>query len=233
MLARLARAAAGAAAAGTAIARCDEVRSFDQWRDALQQQLGADTRVDFESALQPTLAGRSDKYLLWQSLRGDRMIKSVAMWRWLEGTATAVAGDDMAPVAGRARMSVLVQLGDELNGHEGIVHGGFTAALLDDLIGWCTMAETEAQGLPGDPLTSTLSLRYKRPVFSDRCYLANMRTRTVERRQRPGPPSWAVTLDADIVDEQGDVCVQAQALYVVKTFTASSLAEKAEATRGG
>ena len=170
-----------------------------------------------------------DKYFLWQTLReGDRRIKSLAAWRWVEGrdgqsAVTDSVRESYDPIPGRARMSVLVQIGDELNGHEGIVHGGFSAALLDDLIGWTTMAEIEVQQLPGAPLTASLNLKYLRPVFSDRTYVVNMRAEQVQRRQRPGPPSWAVTLNGEICDEEGNACVRAEALYVVKTFTAASL----------
>ena len=244
MLPALRRAAAVAAlgaatSAATKIsAACDASHapsSFDGWKASLHKRLGATAAVDFEAQLQPFTSQRKDKYFLWQTLReGDRRIRSVAAWRWTSAEAapavTSMEGYD--PVPGRARMSVLVQLGDELNGHEGIIHGGFTAALLDDLIGWTTMAETEAQQLPGAPLTASLNLKYLRPVFGDRTYLANMRAVSVARRQRPGPPSWAVTLHADIVDAEGNVCVSAEALYVVKQFTAASL-EKASSSKGG
>ena len=164
---------------------------------------------------------------------GDRRIKSLAAWRWVEGrdgqsAVTDSVRESYDPIPGRARMSVLVQIGDELNGHEGIVHGGFSAALLDDLIGWTTMAEIEVQQLPGAPLTASLNLKYLRPVFSDRTYVVNMRAEQVQRRQRPGPPSWAVTLNGEICDEEGNACVRAEALYVVKTFTAASLEKAAK-----
>jgi|Transcript_77544 acyl-coenzyme A thioesterase PaaI-like protein len=174
-----------------------------------------------------------DKYFLWQTLReGDRRIKNLAAWRWVERDGRSAVTDSVRegydPIPGRARMSVLVQIGDELNGHEGIVHGGFSAALLDDLIGWTTMAETEVQQLPGAPLTASLNLKYLRPVFSDRTYVVNMRAESVQRRQRPGPPSWAVTLHGEICDAEGNACVRAEALYVVKTFTAASLEKVAK-----
>ena len=242
MFAAQLRRAAAVAALGAAAAKtyttCEAggpaPSSFDGWKASLIERLGAKAEVDFEAQLQPFTTQRKDKYFLWQTLReGDRRIRSVAAWRWFDADAPTVASaEGYEPVPGRARMSVLVQLGDELNGHEGIVHGGFTAALLDDLIGWTTMAETEAQQLPGAPLTASLNLKYLRPVFGDRTYLANMRVETVARRQRPGLPSWAVTLHADIVDAEGNVCVSAEALYVVKQFTAASL-EKASSGTGG
>jgi len=223
-----AAAAATSCAAAKLLASCDTTAppSFDAWETTLQKKLGASSRIDFQAEVAPFLATRTDKYFLWQTLtEGERRIKRIAAWRWLrpaeESEPTNLAD---GPVSGRARMSVLVQLGDELNGHDGVVHGGFSAALMDDLVGWVTMAETAAQGLPGAPLTSTLNLRYRRPCFGDRTYQANMRAVRVERRDRPGPPSWAVTAHGEIVDEMGNVCVEAEVLYVVKTFDAATLA---------
>ena len=241
MFARRAAAAAAAAssyAASRLLARCEP--SFEAWETKLQNDLGADRSIDFGAEVAPFLAKRNDKYFLWQTLtEGERRIKRVSAWRWLRPTEESEPNNlANGPVSGRARMSVLVQLGDELNGHDGIVHGGFSAALLDDLVGWVTMAETAAQGLPGAPLTSSLNLKYRRPCFGDRSYQANLSAVKVERRNRPGPPSWAVTARGEIVDELGNVCVEAEALYVVKTFTSASLAsagqaQAQEATRMG
>ena len=84
------------------------------------------------------------------------------------------------------------------------------------------MGESEAQSLRGALLTSTLTLRYRRPVFDNHTYRVNAHVK-VAKRDRPGPPSWDVTAVGEVCDEKGNVCVEATALYVIKTFTAAQL----------
>jgi len=93
---------------------------------------------------------RKDKQFIWQTLReGDRRIKKVAMWRKPgESELVGKSRVEVIPdeIKGISQITLLVELGDELNGHPGIIHGGFTAALLDDLFGWASMSEKRALG---------------------------------------------------------------------------------------
>lgn len=221
---RLLGRAAAALALGAAFkaALCEPVttaappRPFSTWKRELENQLGAE--IDLASTLRAHgMEDRTDSYFLWQTLRGERRIKSVSIWRAID----AVEGEEA--VSDAVRVTALLELGDQLNGHVGIVHGGFTAAVLDDLLGWVAMGEADAQQLGGAPLTSTLSLRYRRPVFDGRAYQVNARAVSVARRDRPGAPSWSVTVTGELCDERGGVCVEATAVYVVKSFTAAEL----------
>ena len=56
-----------------------------------------------------------------------------------------------------ARIAALVEVGDALNGHVGVVHGGFTAGLLDDILGQTTIHEALVRGISGAPLTASLT----------------------------------------------------------------------------
>jgi hypothetical protein len=76
-----------------------------------------------DAELRAFVGKRDDKHFLWQTCMGDRAIQRVAMWKWAD------------PTGGHARMTTLVEVGDALDGHVGIVHGGFTAGLLDDVLG--------------------------------------------------------------------------------------------------
>ena len=114
--------------------------------------------VDLKKAKEQ-LDGRvaGDRQFIWQTCHdGENRIKQVAAWQWTEhGTeaATTASGPPVTALAagsppvlpGLSRLTMIVEVGSELNGHPGIVHGGFTAALFDDLFGWAASAEREAR----------------------------------------------------------------------------------------
>ena len=179
--------------------------SFSESRAALRQKLLPQAEeVDLDGEGKAAFGKRTDKQFIWQTLRTDRRIKDVAVWRHV---------DD-----GKAKITAIVDLGDELNGHVGIVHGGFTAALMDDFLGWQTMHEARVQGVKGAPLTASLNISYKRPVMGDGIYRVETQTDSFEARDRPGLPSWNVMLSAKIYDAQGNVCVEAKSRYVLKQY---------------
>mmetsp|Transcript_48003 Transcript_48003/g.102540 ORF Transcript_48003/g.102540 Transcript_48003/m.102540 type:complete len:252 (-) Transcript_48003:454-1209(-) len=186
--------------------------AFDTWRDSLCNQLGANCERDIEAELEEFIGARADRQFLWQTLRTDRAIRQTAIWLQVD-EATG-----KPPATGRARVLALVEVGDALNGHVGIVHGGFTAALLDDVLGQATVHEARVQGIRGAPLTASLTIKYRRPVFADDVFLVDARVETITRRDKPGPPSWDVNLAATIVDNDGNTLVEATSRYVLKQF---------------
>mmetsp|Transcript_18211 Transcript_18211/g.48997 ORF Transcript_18211/g.48997 Transcript_18211/m.48997 type:complete len:238 (-) Transcript_18211:229-942(-) len=60
------------------------------------------------------------------------------------------------------RTIALVRLGDRLCGHRGIVHGGATAAICDELFGWT--AHRCNPGRPTRIFTASLDVHYKAPL---------------------------------------------------------------------
>ena len=170
----------------------------------MQQEKAVDLTAELKR-----LDTRDDKQLIWQTLRGERRISRVALW-FGEAAPPATPLPE-GVLAGRTKLHLLVHLGDELDGHPGLVHGGFTAALLDDALGWCTIAERSAQGLDGMVLTANLNLNYRRPVEAGQAYLVEAEIDRIEKRKK-------VFLTARVLDAQRNVCVDATALYIVKAM---------------
>ena len=185
--------------------------SFDAWRSSLRESMPITCERDIEGDLRKFVGERLDKQLMWQTLKdGERGIRRIAMWQ----QETEPKDENL----GKVRLLALVELGDALNGHVGVVHGGFSAALLDDLLGQTTMQEARKRGISGAPLTASLDLKYKHPVMANATYLVRTQVETLEPREGRGPPSWNVRLTATIYDAAGHVCVEAKSRYVLKTF---------------
>ena len=185
--------------------------NFDAWRASLLELMGSSCERDIEAELKGFVGQRSDRHLVWQTLKdGKRGIRRIAMWQQESSPATEGGG--------KVRLTALVEVGDALNGHVNVVHGGFSALLLDDLLGQTTMQEARARGIAGAPLTASLNVKYRYPVLSGGTYLAQTAVVSLEPRNKPGPPSWDVKLTATIYDAAGHTCVQAESHYVIKTF---------------
>ena len=186
---------------------------FDAWRSSLRSTLPSDGERDVDADIGKFVGQRRDQQFIWQTLRSERGIRRVALWKWALSDDEAVGA-----TTGKARVSALIEVGDALNGHVGVVHGGFTAALLDDVLGQTTIQEAAARGITGAPLTAGLSVKYKRPIFGESVYLVNARVDTITPRNRPGPPSWDVSLSATVRDASGALLVEAESHYVLKQF---------------
>ncbi|KDE04803.1 hypothetical protein MVLG_04767 [Microbotryum lychnidis-dioicae p1A1 Lamole] len=111
----------------------------------------------------------------------------------------------------------LMHLGRGLCGHEGVVHGGLLATVLDESLAW-----TALQLLPSNiGVTATLSLSYKKPTFADQFVV--IRTEFVRQEGRK------VWVKGQIEDLEGMVLVQAEALFVepkmAKFLSSSSVRE--------
>ena len=109
---------------------------------------------------------------------------------------------------GQSRLSALVEMGSELTGHPGVIHGGFTAALLDDLFGWAASSERKARNLGPANFTANLDVNYRRPLLAGSTYLVEVRVDRVEKSKK-------VYLSATLSDAQGRTCVEATSLYIV------------------
>ncbi|KAJ7221266.1 HotDog domain-containing protein [Mycena pura] len=97
---------------------------------------------------------------------------------------------------------VFVHLGRGLCGHDGIVHGGLLATLLDEALG-----RNAAVNLPEKVgVTATLSVKYKAPTRADQFVV--MKTELVEQKGRKALVKGTV----EALD--GTVLVEAEALFV-------------------
>ncbi|KAJ7111630.1 HotDog domain-containing protein [Mycena crocata] len=97
---------------------------------------------------------------------------------------------------------IYIHLGRGLCGHDGIVHGGLLATLLDEALGRNAIINLpEKVGV-----TATLSLKYKAPTRADQFVV--MKTQLVEAKGRKARVSGRVE------DLQGTVLVEAEALFV-------------------
>ena len=165
--------------------------------------------IDVEGIAAHFQSQRNDRQFIWQTLRNDeRMLNRVAMWSWLAQPAEAAGNGEVT--VGLARVGAVVRVGDALNGPPNLVHGGCSAALLDDLFAWCVFREREAQGLPKDTriLTANLNVNYKRPVPENAVYYIKIATERIEKQKK-------VFLTATLYDKNGHACVEAKCLYII------------------
>ncbi|KAG0663381.1 hypothetical protein C6P46_002720 [Rhodotorula mucilaginosa] len=97
------------------------------------------------------------------------------------------------------RESVLIlHVGDGLCGHEGVVHGGLLATVLDEALG-----RTALLNLPTNiGVTATLSLKYKKPTFANQFLV--IRTELTEQR---GRKAW---VRGKVEDLDGQTLVEAE-----------------------
>ncbi|KAJ7698274.1 mitochondrial protein [Mycena rosella] len=97
---------------------------------------------------------------------------------------------------------VFVHLGRGLCGHDGIIHGGLLATLLDE-----TLARNAILNLPEKVgVTATLSLTYRAPTRADQFVI--LKTQLLEVKGRK------VTVSGRVEDLQGTLLVEAKALFV-------------------
>ncbi|BGP27274.1 hypothetical protein JCM10295v2_006238 [Rhodotorula toruloides] len=101
------------------------------------------------------------------------------------------------------RESVLVvHVGGGLCGHEGVVHGGLLATVMDEALG-----RTALLNLPTNiGVTATLTMKYKKPTFANQ-YLV-IRTELTEQK---GRKAW---VKGRIESTDGETLVEAEALFV-------------------
>ncbi|GAA6061944.1 hypothetical protein JCM10212_001986 [Sporobolomyces blumeae] len=96
----------------------------------------------------------------------------------------------------------VLHVGSGLCGHEGVVHGGLLATVLDESLG-----RTALLNLPSNiGVTATLSLKYKKPTFAAQ-YIV-IKTRLDDQR---GRKAW---VSGVIENTEGEKLVEAEALFV-------------------
>ncbi|GAA5853543.1 hypothetical protein JCM9279_001308 [Rhodotorula babjevae] len=101
---------------------------------------------------------------------------------------------------------LVVHVGDGLCGHEGVVHGGLLATVLDEAMG-----RTALLNLPSNiGVTATLGMKYKKPTFANQ-YIV-VRTSLVKQQ---GRKAW---VQGRIEDAEGTTLVEAECLFVEPKF---------------
>lgn len=99
-----------------------------------------------------------------------------------------------------------LHLGRSMCGHDGLIHGGLLATVLDE-----TLARTAFYSLPSHiGVTARLEIDYRAPVKADQIIV--VRTRRVDAKGRKA------TVEGSIEDLQGNTLVQAKAIFVEPKF---------------
>lgn len=100
-------------------------------------------------------------------------------------------------------------LGAAYEGPPGCVHGGFVASVLDQVLG----TAAAKRGVPG--LTAYLNTTYRRPTLLGSDHVCRARVDRLE--------GWKVFASGEIVDPQGLVTAEAEALFVVPRWAREHL----------
>ena len=108
---------------------------------------------------------------------------------------------------GGKSLTVFLHLGSDMCGHQGIVHGGCLATLLDEGLARCCF-----QALPNKVgMTANLTLNYRAPLPADSFVVLRANTTKVEGRK-----AWVEGRIESLVegDQQPTVYVEASALFI-------------------
>ncbi|KKK17101.1 hypothetical protein P175DRAFT_0527460 [Aspergillus ochraceoroseus IBT 24754] len=103
---------------------------------------------------------------------------------------------------------IFCTLGTGLNGYPGVLHGGMVASLLDECMG-LILSFNLGGGNPGHtgPVTAYLNTKFTRPVLTPGTFVVTGKvTESNDNRK------WKIV--GDIRDADGNVCSQAECLYV-------------------
>merc|ERR1712217_236937 len=133
---------------------------------------------------------------------GDRRIKRLRLFQHVSGGDQELQLAEVDAAAGKTKLIATVDLGDELNGHPGLIHGGFAAALLDDLFGWTAFLEAEQHvDMKNSTIfTANLNVNYRRPMKDKSAYTIELYAEKVVRKKK-------IYLKALIQNSEGELCV--------------------------
>eukprot|EP00884_Botryococcus_braunii_P003412 jgi/Botrbrau1/13071/Bobra.0187s0033.1 len=115
---------------------------------------------------------------------------------------------------GERQMKYVIQLGSDVCGYPRIVHGGLTAAIIDESFGFLFYSLREHKQLPflGPAFTAHLEVNYKRKIQAGRLLLCTTEVESVEGRK--------LWMKATLRDgPHGKVFATARALFVVPKTT--------------
>jgi len=198
----------------------EEDEKFKDWASEIEERSDILTEIDVYARVekQGTAKGShqgSSRSLIWHTLQGKGMIEAFRMWKMeSDKEQRQVETSDMVR-PGKARTYSLVRLGDQVCGHKEYIHGGMTAALIDDLFGWmCGIERTYLIDENADmyknakAFTAKLTINYRRPLPKDDVFLVECKVARVEKLKK-------VWLETRIFDRQGNVLADGEALYII------------------
>ena len=199
----------------------NESNKFDAWakeierRDDLIEEVDVYARVEKQGTGKGNCDTTTARSLIWHTLQGHGKIERFRMWKLESDEAQKqVKSSDMVR-PGKARTYSLVRLGDHVCGHKEFIHGGMTAALIDDLFGWMTgiertylIAENAKMYKNAKAFTAKLTINYRRPLPKKDVFLVECKVARVEKQKK-------VWLETKIYDHKGNVLVDGEALYII------------------
>ncbi|KAI7882812.1 HotDog domain-containing protein [Mucor mucedo] len=126
-------------------------------------------------------------------------------------TATTLRGQDMIvrrPVKffnkNKTACVMAIYFGANLCGHDGVIHGGLAATVLDEMLAYVTIPS-----LPNKSgFTANLNVNYRRPIFSEQWVIVHGELEKLEGRKAWGK-AWIDTIDKEPV-----LLTEATALYI-------------------
>ncbi|KAF2815950.1 Thioesterase/thiol ester dehydrase-isomerase [Mytilinidion resinicola] len=98
---------------------------------------------------------------------------------------------------------IIVSVGDGLDGASGRLHGGFLAALLDQVMGACAVT---CKNMGSSPATKEMYVRFRKPVATPGVILARAKVEKVE-----GKRTW---VKGWVEDGMGTVYAEGEATFV-------------------
>jgi len=149
-------------------------------------------------------------HLIFKSLIGDKRVESFYYFTERLRHELSKHHDDVNNEEYHPEIRAVFKVGNELCGHKGIIHGGFSAAVLDEV---CGAAVYSSMG--GGNFTANLNVDYIRPVMADRWLLVRAKVVKVEGRK--------AYVSCMIEDGNGNPMVKAQALFVRPKIPPSAL----------
>ncbi|KAF7721898.1 hypothetical protein EC973_003966 [Apophysomyces ossiformis] len=176
----------------------------------------------YVTEVQPDTSGSDQLHEEERSLPVVRELRESTQWHEVEAykhlsdsarahslTATTLRGEGMIarrPLkffnADKTECILICHLGKNLCGHDGIIHGGLLATLLDEHLAYVTLPH-----LPNfTGFTANLNVDYRRPVTSNQWVTVRGKLIKVDGRK-----AWA---EAWIDDDQGVRLTEAKALYI-------------------
>jgi len=145
------------------------------------------------------------QHLLFDSLRKENAIREVYYFTENQIHTSSVPSPDKnetSPTLDFPEVVAVFHLGSEVCGHKGIIHGGLSAALCDEVMG--TVSYIYNLGQPS--FTANINLNYKKPLFANSWILIRSKVYNSEGRK--------VFIEAQMEDGNENQYVNGTALFI-------------------
>ncbi|CEP11389.1 hypothetical protein [Parasitella parasitica] len=191
-----------------------------------------DTAIDFETSInekaqynieeienvEQALSDEEESIQLLQEIRSSDEWEEVEAYKYLTEsarshslTATTLRGPGM--IARRplkffnkekTSCVMFIHFGTNLCGHDGIIHGGLAATVLDEMLAYVTIPS-----LPGSTgFTANLNVNYRKPIRSDQWVVIRGKLEKLEGRK-----AWGIACIMTL-DDEPVILTEATALYI-------------------